>query len=259
MSNILVISLVLFNYFPRNTGSVQEFTAPKGGTYKLEVWGAEGGNNGGKGGYSYGTLRLLAKSQLYIAVGGHIYNGGGKEGPTGPGGGGATHIATNNRGELKNYKSYQSEILIVAGGGGSCDNGTPGYGGGLSGGNGDSGQYFGSLLTTLAYGGTQTSPGANANRIDNSVIYNSSDFGQGGSGYVISSGGTDWGGAGGGGWYGGGGSPNIGSGGGGSGHIGTGVIGTTIAGNQSIPSPSGGTETGHSGNGYARITFVSAN
>ncbi len=32
-----------------------------------------------------------------------------------------------------------------------------------------------------------------------------------------------------------------------------------IAGNSSMPSPAGGTETGHSGNGYARITFVSAN
>jgi hypothetical protein len=32
-----------------------------------------------------------------------------------------------------------------------------------------------------------------------------------------------------------------------------------IAGDSSMPSPSGGTETGHTGNGYARITFVSAN
>ena len=30
----------------------------------------------------------------------------------------------------------------------------------------------------------------------------------------------------------------------------------TIAGNTSMPSTSGGTETGHSGNGYARITLV---
>ena len=33
---------------------------------------------------------------------------------------------------------------------------------------------------------------------------------------------------------------------------------TMTAGNASMPNPSGGTETGHSGNGYARITFVSA-
>ncbi len=30
----------------------------------------------------------------------------------------------------------------------------------------------------------------------------------------------------------------------------------TIARNQSFPAPGGGTETGHSGNGYARITLV---
>lgn len=34
---------------------------------------------------------------------------------------------------------------------------------------------------------------------------------------------------------------------------------TMTAGNAIMPIPSGGTETGHSGNGYARITFVSAN
>ena len=31
---------------------------------------------------------------------------------------------------------------------------------------------------------------------------------------------------------------------------------STIAGNASFPSPSGGTETGHSGNGYARISKI---
>ena len=44
--------------------------------------------------------------------------------------------------------------------------------------------------------------------------------------------------------------------GGGSGYIGGVINGTTIAGNASMPSTSGGTETGHSGNGYARITLV---
>ena len=34
---------------------------------------------------------------------------------------------------------------------------------------------------------------------------------------------------------------------------------TMTAGNASMPTPAGGTETGHSGNGYARITFISAN
>jgi hypothetical protein len=33
--------------------------------------------------------------------------------------------------------------------------------------------------------------------------------------------------------------------------------GETIAGTQSFPAPGGGNETGHSGNGYARITRLS--
>lgn len=83
-------------------------------------------------------------------------------------------------------------------------------------------------------------------------------------------------GAGGGGWYGGGGGRHSDSdmdyckqSGGGSGFVNTAAnasyrpsgytglqldSGTTYAGNQSFPSPSGGNETGHAGDGYARIT-----
>ena len=53
--------------------------------------------------------------------------------------------------------------------------------------------------------------------------------------------------AGGGGYFGGG---------GGSGYIGGVTNASTKAGNTSFTSTSGGTETGHSGNGYARITLV---
>ena len=75
---------------------------------------------------------------------------------------------------------------------------------------------------------------------------------------------------GGGGWYGGG--LHCDSAGGGSGYVYTSATASnypsgcllnstyylsnaqTIAGNKSFPSPTGGTETGHSGNGYVRIT-----
>uniref|UniRef100_UPI0023F6A5D3 glycine rich domain-containing protein n=1 Tax=Bacteroides ndongoniae TaxID=1903262 RepID=UPI0023F6A5D3 len=84
-------------------------------------------------------------------------------------------------------------------------------------------------------------------------------------------------GAGGGGWYGGGkgqsdtGTNYVNYSGGGSGFVNTAAnagyrpsgytglqldSGTTTAGNSSHPSTSGGTETGHSGNGYARITVL---
>ena len=44
--------------------------------------------------------------------------------------------------------------------------------------------------------------------------------------------------------------------GGGSGHIGSMLTdGFMKAGNEVMPSPSGGTETGHSGNGYCKITW----
>lgn len=91
------------------------------------------------------------------------------------------------------------------------------------------------------------------------------------AGFGIGAGGTGSSGAGGGGWYGGGaGWPA----GGGSGYVYTASSATnypsgcllnsshylsnaqTIAGNQSFPAPGGGNETGHSGNGYARITLV---
>lgn len=45
-------------------------------------------------------------------------------------------------------------------------------------------------------------------------------------------------------------------GGGGSGYVGGVTNGQTISGNQSFPAPGGGNETGHSGNGYAKITLV---
>ena len=63
------------------------------------------------------------------------------------------------------------------------------------------------------------------------------------------------GGGGGGGYYGGGASI-YGASAGGSGYIGGVSKGNTIAGNESMPSPTGGTETGHTGNGYAKITWM---
>ncbi|WP_084608568.1 fimbrillin family protein [Xylanibacter oryzae] len=253
---------IIYNY--DYTGASQTFKAPYTGTYKLEVWGAQGGcatnspvsdSDIGKGGYSYGTIHLLENETLYICVGGTGnsatggYNGGYRIFGYGGGGGGASHITkTNNRGTLSNYVNNQDEVLIVAGGAGGVDfYGYSGYGGGITGGSG----YYNGITTT---GGSQTSTGSGA--------YVGS-FGTGGFGYTNSTPETssDWGACGGGGWYGGAGTNIVsgGGGGGGSGHIGTGVTGTTVAGNQTFISPFGGTETGHSGNGYARITFVSAN
>lgn len=64
----------IFNY--EYTGSVQQVTLPPG-RYKLQCWGAQGGNvsgsysaQGSKGGYSEGELTLTEMTTFYIFVGG---------------------------------------------------------------------------------------------------------------------------------------------------------------------------------------------
>jgi hypothetical protein len=213
----------------------------------LEVWGAQGGASfgatGGKGGYSNGVISINTNNNLYICIGQYTgdvgstydssgisaYNGGGKGSSSG---GGATHIAKANRGELKNYSSYKSEVYIVAGGGGAgadvnWGTGTGGAGGGTSGGIGT--DY--STVAQRATGGSQTSPGVNGRYSNQSNInvINAPGFGQGGS----SNAGGNYGGGGGGGWYGGGGYPWAGSGAVGSGYIGGVSNGSTTSGVQS--------------------------
>lgn len=68
----------VFNY--SYTGTVQEVTLPPG-RYKLQCWGAQGGNSGSysgtgsKGGYSEGEITLAEVTTLYIFVGGKGGNG----------------------------------------------------------------------------------------------------------------------------------------------------------------------------------------
>lgn len=275
MSNIKTGDILNFDY----TGAVQSVTLPKG-TYKLECWGAQGGNRSqdsasatvtgsGLGGYSIGTLTLTQLTTCYIYVGGQGgmssstgnvkveggFNGGGfasheSTGEPGNGGGGATDVRIAQ-------DSLYSRVIVAAGGGGSGeDNETGGYGGGETGGAGS-----GNTSLTQA---SQTSGGTN-----------SFGFGLGGNTYN--------GGAGGGGWYGGASRYSVSSystgsdsegGGGGSGYVYTSSTAKnypsgcllnssyyltdaqTIAGNNSFVSPTGSSETGHSGNGYCRITVI---
>lgn len=261
------------------SGTYKSITLPKG-TYKLECWGAQGGNGtaspsnnfqlfGGKGGYSYGVFSPTSDTVLYLYSGGQGatatgstlsgpnggYNGGGagsKNGSnnsntqTSGGGGGATHIAITS-GLLNTLSSSTASILLIAGGGGgaggwygsfSTQSSDGGYGGGNSGGSAANGEGY------SVSGGTQSS---------------GYSFGQGASASTH----VDQGG-GGGGYYGGYCSTgtsdnNICGGGGGSGYINTSKLtsASTIAGNTSFTSPTGTTETGHSGNGYIRITVQS--
>lgn len=135
------------------TGSVQQVTLPAG-RYKLQCWGAQGGNSysysgiGSKGGYSEGVLTLTQTTTLYIFVGGKgsngsstsmvnggwnggggsvgrsSYNSGDEYGISYPAcGGGATDIATVTSGmSYSSYRTNRSNAsllsrCIVAGGG----------------------------------------------------------------------------------------------------------------------------------------------
>lgn len=267
------------------TGKAQSVTLEPG-KYVLECWGAQGGyrsnsSYGGKGGYSTGTLTLTQKTTIYIYVGGSgnsvtsasnsIYPGGFNGGGyryNYKGGGGATDIRIGSA-------SLYARV-IVAGGGGS--DGSSGYSGGYAGGVSGARGNFG--CGSYGYGGSQTASYSSLSAINSQGTTNSSSncaagFGFGGFGCYYASG---YGGAGGGGWYGGqgtypdGSGDDDGGGGGGSGYVYTSSSASNypqgcllnssyylsnasnLSGNESFKSPSGSTETGHSDNGYCRIT-----
>ena len=138
----------IFDY----TGAEQTFTAPVSGTYKLETWGAQGGNNGGKGAYASGTIELKSDDNLYIYVGGKGskndagvaqevpggYNGGGLNHGQNccsrvfGSGGGATDVRLKN-GTWNDFDSLKSRIMVAAGGGGTFSDGTANSKGGAGG------------------------------------------------------------------------------------------------------------------------------
>ena len=251
------------------TQKVEEFTAPYAGTYKLQCWGAQG-HYGGNGGYSEGIWKsAIDKIALYVCVGqvGSAYVPPYNNKPNnitefavGLCGGGATNITTTDRGELKNFASYQNEVLIVAGGGGACEwDGQGGAGGGLAGKDGNpitNGSRKGTGGSQDSGGITGVLPG------DTSV---NGMFGVGGYGYAYSDDYkcNDYGAQGGGGWYGGGGASYAGAAGGGSSYIGGVTDGKTIAGDSidpKQPTPDGNSEqVGQSGDGACVITQLSFN
>ena len=264
------------------TQSVEEFTAPVAGEYKLECWGAQGGKRvndidayPGNGGYSRGTKKFGINNSIYICVGqtrntdGDVSYNNRPDGITslrgGPPGGGATSLTITNRGELKYFSDpdLQSEVLIVAGGGGSCVwAGQGGAGGGLSGIDGNAKPNSNSgYVSPNGTGGNQTKGGITGARSEY-IVSSHGKFGVGGFGYRPNMGGP-YGSQGGSGWYGGGGSAYAGAAGGGSSHGNTSLLVkdsfVTIDGEHEMPSPDGGTETGHSGDGACVITQLSFN
>ncbi|MFL8801732.1 MULTISPECIES: glycine rich domain-containing protein [unclassified Clostridioides] len=130
-----------FNY----TGSEQSVTL-KPGKYKLECWGAKGGNWGGgecgAGGYSYGELTLKKEVVLYIYTGQlgydanntlEVFNGGGYGKDCT--GGGATDIRIIG-GDWNSEEGLLSRIIVAGGSGGGGGGWSSGVGGGYIGGYG---------------------------------------------------------------------------------------------------------------------------
>lgn len=247
------------------------------GKYKLETWGAQGGNyssyKGGYGGYSAGVLSLAKKTPLYVYSGEQGsssaitggFNGGGSGITNGRGGGGGTDIRVGQ-------DSLYSRVIVAGGGGGSgvANVSGKGVGGGTTGLGGYTNETTLAGSNRSGGGGAQSQGGISWNN----VASTKGSFGQGGNASGYSCGG------GGGGWYGGGGAYDNDSdsdgrnGGGGSGYIYTAATASnypsgcllnssyylsdaqTVTGATSFLSPAGANETGHTGNGYARITVI---
>ena len=269
------------------SGAEYKYEVPVSGYYKLEVWGASGGDgaqgtayygkltmnsHAGHGGYSVGYKFFNKGDILYVYVGGKGlkngpstskggWNGGGNasSGWDCGGGGGMTHITTTpNNAAVLNQTWNPSGTLIVAGGGGGADN-WHGTGAGSTDGHGYSGDdgsggHGGGLEGTSAIIDGYVSTGYAGTQ--------SAGYLQG----IGQTGTNNDAGGGGGGWYGGKSTNhNNGGGGGGSGYIDSSLINAeTIVGNQTVPYHNGAlcveegaTEmTGNLGDGYSVITFV---
>lgn len=277
------------------SGTYKSISLPPG-TYKLEVWGARGGqvvlnsrNLAGRGGYSYGTLTLTDKTTtLYCYSGGAGsfnqatlgcpaggFNGGGAGGYYyGSSGGGGSDIRINST-------SLYARVIVAGGGGGpfyySYVYSPGGNGGGVS------GTTSADVYNTSCLAGAGTATAGGAGGTYASYQGSAGSFGSGGAASSYES--TDnTAGGGGGGWYGGGGSsfrnyPSYNhrggsGGGGGSGYVYTASTASnypsgcllnssyylsdaaTINGSTSFTDPDGTTITGHNDNGYCRITVI---
>lgn len=158
----------------KSPGQAYSIKLPKG-TYKLEVWGAQGGTTtnssyagtGGKGGYSIGQLEISENKMFYLYSGGHPsnissgtnsggFNGGGATtdanyGPAQGGGGGSDIRIGQN--------SLYARIIVAGGGGGGYSENSSNYYGSGGVGGGTSGTAYTTLgsSSTAGTAGTQTS------------------------------------------------------------------------------------------------------
>ncbi|MCI9233315.1 MAG: hypothetical protein HFH08_01810 [Bacilli bacterium] len=273
---IEVIDPITYEY--TYTGKKQQFTVPTNGLYQMELWGAEGGGtNAGKGAYVKGNIGLNINTQLHIFVGEHPTHVDSECSATSPnssfngtinggcaGGGGATDIRLDITSTWNDTTSLTSRIIVAGGGGGAYYTGSGGAGG---------------EINALDGVGNGTNPGFTVGKGATQSLYT---FGIGGSGSTTNGGGGYYGGQKGYEGNAGGGSSYI------SGYRGSIAIRSNtditpicesveasanekcsyhysgykftnmqmIGGDKEMVSPTGESETGHSGDGYARITAL---
>lgn len=104
------------------------YVVPKDGTYRIELWGAQGGGNtnSGFGAYTAGSINLKKGEKLYFYVGNKptraedSFNGGGKANNSyypSDDGGGATDVRIQE-GQWADPESLRSRIMVAGAGGG---------------------------------------------------------------------------------------------------------------------------------------------
>lgn len=194
------------------TGQVLTFQAPTTGLYKLECWGARGGDTYyyRGGGYAMGGYLMQKGDEVYFCTGGNGlapngmkggaggYNGGGDGGDGAPasdhtfgsggcGGGGASHIALE-KGLLRDLKDCynRGNLLLVAGGAGGGDGSFMGYGGGTEGGHATTvtGAIYGKTASQDLTSGYQFGQGQHGMSKTTKATDGSNGTGGGGGGFM---------------------------------------------------------------------------
>lgn len=96
-----------------NDTRVQEYAVPAGeaGWYRIELWGAQGGPNGGLGAYTSGIIELEEGEELYFSVGKH------NKSTTSSGESTDVRVVS---GAYNSKTSYSTRIMVAAGGGSSA-------------------------------------------------------------------------------------------------------------------------------------------
>ena len=242
------------------------------GLFLFELWGAQGGvetpgSKSGRGAYTVGRLNIFNSQSFLVCVGGQGQFGTANSIEPGFNGGGSVTEGNGSDklcgtgGGMTSISSMSGELLLVAGAGGGETH------------------YIDTssdidIYHNGGYGGPQGGDGSDTNRGGKGATsseggeggyYNTAQFGsisgdpgtkgKGGTSRTVAIG---CGGGGGSGYYGGGGAADIGAGGGGSSFSST-IFSHVqlLSGAETFLDPNGQIETGHVGNGYAKITHIS--